>query len=173
MGRKADIRICRYERCQHGSREIDIVEDEYVKEKQKYYHSDCYKKKKDGGWKDAKTKEDLQYIKDQWFKHIDDKVVYGRLLICLNELIIRGFSSEYLVFVIDYVIKNRLNLNYPAGFKYFVTNKKIEAEYQKYLIKKSVNIGDCFKNIEDSKDSPQFKINKKPVGFGTVLRKGD
>ena len=117
--RKTDIKTCRYEMC--PCKTIDITKDDYtIVGKSMYYHTECLKKKKAGEWKDEKTKSDLQYIKNQWVLHIDQTVVFSQLFRELNNLLARGISSEYLVFVFDYVVKNKMSLRFPGGFKYFV-----------------------------------------------------
>ena len=120
MSKKTDIKTCRYAKCSHPDRKIDITKDSYKVNGTMYYHSDCYKSKKNSELKDEQTKKDLQYIKNQWILHINQTVVYSQLFQCLNDFISRGVSSEYLVFVLDYVIKNKMNLKYPLGFKYYV-----------------------------------------------------
>lgn len=135
-----------------------------------YYHADCYSSKKKGGWKDEQTKKDLQYIKNQWVLHINKTVIYSQLFHCLNDFIARGVSSEYLVFVLDYVIKNRMKLQYPHGFKYYVDNKEIKDAYQKHLIMKSgVNNKSNFVVTDDSSKAPKFSVAQKPQGFKSIL----
>ena len=168
MGKQSDIKTCRYVNCKHPGRIIDISTDEYtVAGRGMYYHSDCFKQK--DMWKDEKTKQDLQYIKTQWGLHINKTVVYSQLFHCLNDLLVRGVSSGYMVFVLDYVIKNKLNLRYPQGFKYFVDREDIKDAYDEWLIKKTgVNIQSDFTAV-DSTDAPTFSVKAKPRGFKGIL----
>lgn len=166
------IRKCRYKDCKHSTREIDITKDEFKVKGSMYYHTDCYKLNKESAWKDEKTKADLQYIKTQWILHISNTVVYSELFRCLNGLLDRGITSDYLVFVMDYVVKNKLTLNHPNGFKYYVDKQYIKDAYNKHLLSQSsVNVQTDFVVSTDDTNTPKFSINKKPSGFGSILKK--
>lgn len=170
MSKKTDIKTCRYARCNHPDKLIDITKDNYHVEGRMYYHADCYNLKKRGDWKDEQTKKDLQYIKNQWVLNINQTVVYSQLFHCLNDLIARGVSSEYLVFVLDYVIKNKMNLRHPQGFKYYVDRQEIKDAYQKHLIAKSgANNKSNFVVTDDSSTAPKFSVAQKPQGFKSIL----
>lgn len=170
MSKKTDIKTCRYARCIHPDKKIDIVKDDYKVNGTMYYHSDCYNLKQKCDWKDEHTKKDLQYIKNQWMLHINQTVIYSQLFRCLNDLISRGVSSEYLVFVLDYVIKNKMSLRYPQGFKYYVDKQEIKDAYKKHLIAKNgANNKSNFVVKDDSSNAPRFSVNKKPVGFKSIL----
>lgn len=170
MSRKTDIKICRYAKCNHSNKKIDIAKDDYKVNGIMYYHSDCYKLKQNDDWKDEQTKKDLQYIKNQWVLHINQTVVYSQLFHCLNEIISRGVSSEYLVFVLDYVIKHKINLNYPQGIKYYVDKQEIKNAYKKHLMTKNgFNDKTKFIVTDDNSNSPKFSINQKAKGFKSIL----
>lgn len=170
MSKRSDIKTCRYVNCKHENKEIDITKDSYHADGRMYYHSDCYELKKKNDWKDEQTKKDLQYIKNQWSLCISKTVVYSQLFQCLNELLSRGISSDYLVFTFDYIVKNKMNLRYPQGFKYFVDRQEIKDAYQKYQIKKSgVNSKANFIVTDDNSPFPKFSVNQKPVGFKSIL----
>lgn len=172
MSKKTDIKTCRYARCNYPDKAIDITKDNYHVEGRMYYHTDCYNLKKKGDWKDEQTKKDLQYIKNQWVLHINQTVIYSQLFRCLNDFIARGVSSEYLVFVLDYVIKNKMNLRHPQGFKYYVDRQDIKDAYQKHRIAKSgVNNKSNFVVKGDSSNAPKFSINHKPRGFCSIIKK--
>lgn len=170
MSKKTDIKTCRYARCKHPDKLIDITKDDYHVDGRMYYHSDCYNLKRKGDWKDEQTKKDLQYIKNQWVLYINKTVIYNQLFHCLNDLIARGVSSEYLVFVFDYVIKNKMNLRHPQGFKYYVDKQEIKDAYQKHLIAKGgVNNKSNFVVTDDSSTAPKFSVKQKPQGFKSIL----
>lgn len=172
MSKKTDIKTCRYKYCKHGTRKIDITHEEYISKGTWYYHKDCYKAKLNGDWKDQQTKDDLQLIKNLWIEHIDKTVVYSLLLRELNGFIERGIDSEYLVFVMQYVIKNNCKLNYPAGFKYYVANETIKKAYGKSIEKKTTQLtlqSDKSVPNKNTAKEPQVKINNKPIGFRNIL----
>ena len=173
MSKQPDIRICRYANCKHPDKIIDISCDDYaVIGRGAYYHSDCLNEKKKGDWKDEKTKQDLQYIKNQWGLHISKTVVYSQLFQCLNELLARGISSDYLVFVFDYVVKNKLNLRHPLGFKYFVDRQVIKDAYEKQRLEKEGVKRQSDFTATDSSDAPAFTVKQKPQGFKSILGGG-
>lgn len=170
MAKESGIKTCRYRQCKHTAKDIDISCDEYVVKGNMYYHKDCYKAKVSGEWKDEATKADLQLIKNLWFEHINKTVVYSQLFRVLNDLIARGIESDYLVFVMNYIIEHKMNLNYPAGFKYFVDKKEIKDAYQKHLVAKSgVNNKLNFVVTDDNSNAPKFTVIQKPVGFKSIL----
>lgn len=170
MSKKADIKTCRYAKCKYTDKHIDITKDNYRVEGRMYYHSDCYNLKKKCDWKDEQTRKDLQYIKNQWVLHINKTVVYSQLFQCLNDFIARGVSSEYLVFVLDYVIKNKMNLRHPHGFKYYVDRQEIKDAYRKHQItKNNVNDKSNFVVTDDSLNAPKFSVSQKPMGFKSIL----
>ena len=95
------------------------------------------------------------------------------MLRVLNEFVARGVSSDYLVFVFDYVIKHKMKLNYPNGFKYYVENPEIKAAYRKSKLEK---VDQSKFTVESSnfdvpqKTEPSPLISKRPQGFGSILR---
>lgn len=126
---KSDMRTCRFSLCKHPSKQIDISKEKFVAIKKKYYHEDCYQQREKNLKKDAQTEADIQLMKHLWFAHIDRTTNYGALLAAINEILERGVSSDYLLFVLQYCIKNKQNLHYPRGLKYFVDKWYIKNEY--------------------------------------------
>lgn len=170
MSKKTDIKTCRYARCKHPDKLIDVTKDNYHADGKRYYHSDCYDSKRKGDLREEQIKKDLQYIKNQWVLHINQTVVYSQLFQCLNDFITRGVPSEYLVFVFDYVVKHKMNLRHPQGFKYYVDRQEIKDAYQKHLIAKSgANNKSNFVVTDDSSTAPKFTVNQKPMGFKSIL----
>ena len=91
----------------------------------------------------------------------------------LNEFVARGISSDYLVFVFDYVIKHKMKLNYPNGFKYYVGNQEIKTAYKKSKLTKIDNSKfvveqSSFDNLQKVKPPPITL--RKPQGFGSILQ---
>lgn len=134
-----------------------------------YYHDDCYKDKVNGEWKDEKTKADIQIIKNLWIEHISKTVVFSQLYNELNNLVDRGIESEYLVFVMNYIIEHKLNLNYPAGFKYFIDKIEIRDAYAKRKPIAQKYSEDNFIVVEKEDTAPKFSVNKKPNGFQSIF----
>lgn len=180
MARKTDIKTCRYEKCCHADRHIDIASDDYtLVGKTMYYHKDCYQQKKRGEWKDEQTKSDLQYIKNQWVLQINRTVVYSQLFRVLNEFLARGIPSDYLVFVFDYIIANKLKLNYPNGLKYYIDRDEIKKAYWRKKGKKpdKAEMKEIFDRQakEREKTEDEFPVViRRPVkrpGFESILKR--
>lgn len=169
-----NTKACAYSHCQHDSRKIDIRTEPYKVLGRAYYHKDCYKAKLNGDWKDEKTKKDLQLFRDIWYEHISKTVVFSQLMHILNSYIDNGVDSDYLVFVLKYVIEHKMNLNYPNGFKYYVDRKEIKDAYSRIKIKKvdtssfSVSI-DHFDSPPTSTQEKTITINK-PRGFESIIK---
>ena len=151
MGKKTDIKVCRYIGCKHADKHIS--QEEFKVVGTMYYHPDCYKAKQTNEWKDEQTKKDLQYIKNQWVLHISQTVVYSQLFRCLNEFIARGIPSDYLVFVFDY----------------YLDKPEIKEAYQKrQYAKNGIKKATEFTAVDDN-NAPQFSIGQKPQGFKSIL----
>lgn len=155
MTRLAGARVCRYSKCKHNSN-INLDNEKYVYIKNNYYHEDCYKEKCD-----------LQLLRDLWVNNISTTVVHSQLNKTLNQLMENGVSSDYLVFVLQYVLNNHCKLNYPAGFKYYVDNKNIRDAYVKRNQKKICQSEFVAKDNDD--DAPKFSIKPKSCGFKNIL----
>ena len=166
---KKDIRKCRFPKCTHATREINIAVEPFVQEGNMYYHEDCYKIKQKNEWKNEQTKKDLTKFRDIWWKYISKTVNFGQLMMILNDYVARGVSSDYLLFTLKYCIQHQMHLRYPNGFKYYVDMVEIQKAYDKYLISISkidrpkIRIEDC------EQKSPQFKAKTKPTGFQSIL----
>lgn len=155
MAKKVE-RVCRYKRCRHGGK-INIETDKFVKDNGCYFHEDCYQER-----------ADMKLFRNLWSEHISDTVVYSQLNRTLNELLdIESITSDYLLFVLQYVIDNHCKLRYPGGFKYYVDKQEIKDAYKKKRMKKIQKTDFVVK--EDETDAPTFSIPKKPNGFSSIL----
>ena len=155
MARDAGTRVCKYGQCKHGGK-VKIDTEPFVKENG-YYHEDCYQEKCD-----------LQRFRNLWRDNISTTVVYSQLNKTLNQLISNGISTDYMLFALQYVIKNGCKLNYPSGFRYYLDYPQIKEAYAKSKAKKVVATAD-FTVKADSDDAPKFSVNRKPTGFNSIL----
>ena len=172
MARKTDIKTCRYKDCKHSSKEINIAEQKYMAVGRNYFHVDCYAAKEAAESAEAKLKADIQLIKNMWIENISDTVVLSQLYLELNKLIReRGISSDYVIFVLNYCIKNRCNLRYPGGLKYYVDKQEIKDAFAKKEAQKAISNA-TFSIDEFTEDnSPKFSVNKRPSGFSSILNR--
>lgn len=157
MARDTGIKKCRYSKCKHNGL-IDINADEFVNEGNNYFHKDCYQEK-----------ADLQLFRNLWTQKISATVVHSQLNKMLSQLISIGVSSDYLLFVLQYVIDHKKKLSYPSGFRYYLDYPEIKNAYEKTKVKKIVDKADFTVNGEAEDTTPTFSINKKPSGFNSIL----
>ena len=156
MEKKDRTRVCKYLNCKHNDK-VHIDTEPFVKAKDGFYHEDCYKEKKD-----------LQIFRNMWYENISSTVVYSELNRTLNQLLSKkDVTIDYLLFVLQYVIDNHLNLHYPAGFRYFVDKQDIKEAYIKKT-RKIISVSN-FTAEDNSDESPKFSVNKKPLGFNRIL----
>lgn len=156
MEKKDRTRVCKYLNCKHNDK-IHIDIEPFVKAKEGFYHEDCYKEKKD-----------LQLFRNIWYENISSTVVYSELNRTLNQLLSkRDVTVDYLLFVLQYVIDNNLNLRYPAGFRYFVDKQDIKDAYIRKT-RRTISVSD-FTAEDNPNDHPTFSVNKKPLGFNRIL----
>ena len=158
MTREKGARVCKYPNCKHGGK-VNIEQEVFVKEKGSFYHEDCYK-----------DKVDLQLFRNIWVENISSTVVYSQLNQMLNQFISKGISTKYLLFTLQYVIDNHLNLKYPAGFKYYIDYPKIKEAYQKSVQRKIVSADFTVKD-DGCDNAPKFSFKRKPSGFNSILRR--
>lgn len=158
MGNESKLRICKYINCRHKAK-INIESEPFQTDRFGYYHEDCFQEKRD-----------LQLFRDQWKRYISNTVVISQLNKVLNDLLNLGTTSDYLLFVLDWVIKKNKNLRYPNGFRYYVDWPEIKDEYKR---SKCPRIGhDAFTAKDATNNAPIFSIRNKEQGFQSVLKKG-
>ena len=71
----------------------------------------------------------------------------------------------------NYVIKHNMNLNYPAGFKYYVDKKEIRDAYKKKKLSITSYNKNSFVVVDKDDDEPKFSVNRKSNGFQGIFKK--
>jgi len=167
---KVDIKTCRYSNCKHASKEIDISKEKFINVGRAFYHEDCYKTKIAIEEREKNISADMQLIKNLWIENINQTVVISLLFKVVREYLDRGVSSDYLVFVLQYVISHHCKLNHPFGFKYYIDDANIKAEYKKKMMPDIPR--DAFTVVESQEEDQgkKFSVPKKSTGFGSILR---
>ena len=153
-----NTRKCAYAGCKHNG-VINIETEAFIRKSNVFFHEDCYKEKCD-----------LELFRNIWKRRINNGVSIQDLNKVLNMNIKKGYSSEYLIFVIQYVADHNMNLKYPGGLKYYLDEPKIKEAYKKSKIKKIKP--EDFRIESDTTVSPTFTVQQKKTGFGSILRKG-
>ena len=170
MARKTDIKVCRYKKCRHPESKINIAEDSFVLiGKSSYFHSDCHEQKQLEDKAEEQLKADIQLIKNLWLEKISDTVVISQLYLEINRLVReRNIPSDYVIFVLQYCIKNKCNLRYPAGLKFYVDRQEIKDAYKKRKMLK-IDTSSFSVNSDQADEAPKFTVNSKPSGFSSIL----
>lgn len=159
MGTK-NIKLCRFKNCPHKTKEIDIETEEFIhpEKSSAYYHKDCWG-----------IKEDINKIKELWIENISDTVVFSNLIQVINTIIFKKHvSSEFLVFAMEYVIKNKIPLRYPNGLYYIIDNDKIKNSWNKKKNRQILKENQFYTGVKDERE-PQFVIINKNHGFGSIF----
>jgi hypothetical protein len=108
---------CRYKYCRYGG---EVKKDEAIKDNG-YYHKECYKEK------EIKAK-----IRKLYIENIDKTVVYKVLNSVITDIVnTKNIDAEYLLFVVEYIIKHDMKINYPYGLHYYINNKNIKQAWRK------------------------------------------
>lgn len=178
MAKSGDIKICPYHKCPFPDHEVDLSKDPFTKAKNgRYYHAQCYEQEQKEKQRTKEEKADIALFMDLWNKHISNTVNYGMLRKILNEYMLRGVSSDYLLFCLQYVIANRCVLNYPNGFRYYVDRREIKDAYEKKQLQKQVReIEEQLKKQAPqpvgSSSAPHFAVQKqKGQGFEQIFNR--
>jgi len=125
---------CGYNNCKfNGNVEKDIA----IKFKKRYYHKECYNKK-------TKKRQIYEVLKNQKFA---SKTINFALKQMVDD---DNMDVDFLLFVTNYVIDNKEELNNPFGIKYYSQNYKIIDKYKK---KKRMQI---LKELNDKKRDIEF-----------------
>lgn len=159
------IKMCRFRGCMHPGGIIE-PEDACVHIGNLCYHADCYAMRQEDGAENLKA--DRQYILNLWLTNINPAVLISDLNRVINDMLRRGLSSDYLVFVLEYVIAHHWGLNYPSGLRYYVDNEEIKKKYA------DRNRAKIPKDAFVVKNEPEVKLHgiakpKKETGFGGIL----
>ena len=169
---KVAVKTCRYKNCSHDGKVILVGKDDFVVDGRLYYHADCFKLKQEEEEKKRKETVDMAAIRDMWVKNINPTVIFSDLNRVMYGLLSRGVSSDYLVFVMQYVVKNNCKLNYPSGFRYYVDRQEIKTEYEKKM-RKHFAMNQFKANEPQNIEAKQpFPVPRKPGGFEKILTGG-
>ena len=145
--------VCSYATCRHATKAIDgndLVCDDSGKIK-KYYHKDC--------WSNL---QDLKEINRLWHDNIDERVNYGYLNRIVNELIDRGYASNYILFAIQDAIRRKI-LKYPPGIRYIVSDNELEQQWKKKKAKQEIK--DTGYQTQGNKQNDFTFVNEGFNGF--------
>lgn len=110
---------CSFRHCQHES--CEVMQDEAVKLKNRYYHEDC-----------AKIYKNIEEIKTLYYEKISNTVVMPQLINVINNIIFnKKVDSDYFLFAIKYAINIKRKINYPQGLHYIIDDYRIKEAWKK------------------------------------------
>ena len=137
---KANIKKCAYNHCKHEHKEIDIKTEQYVEDKNRYYHPEC-----------KHEKDTLAEINDYWYRCIDKDVIFNQLVRIVNRLVYQdGMDADYVLFALK---KKARFLNHPPGLVYAVKDKAVKKEWE---------TAQRIKEYETNKGKAEIKKNDEP-----------
>lgn len=109
---------CAYKQCKLGG---NVSKDIAVKKGNRYYHRECLN--------ELHNKEQIRKL---FLEHINSTEVISLLNRTINNIIdVKKVPSDFLLFALKYVIKNKLSLNHATGMYYIINNNNIKKEYMK------------------------------------------
>jgi len=108
---------CWNKRCAHGGKVTDNIA---VKVGSKRYHKDC-----------KMDIDNLKKVRELYIEFVDPAVVHMQLNKVINTLIEdKKVDSEFLLFVIEFIIEKDIEVNVPFSLYYKVTDYKIKKAYK-------------------------------------------
>lgn len=137
---------CAYKQCKLGN---EVSKDEADKKGNRYYHKECLQ--------EIKNKEEIRKL---FLEKINEKEVITSLNGVIKNLIEnKGVSSEFLLYALKYVIKNKTPLNHAPGLCYIVNNEKIKEAYNRDKLNKMAKEIKNNDDYEHNKNEIKFNIN--------------
>lgn len=120
---------CTYRHCRYENKEIPFGEE--IKVGARYYHNQC-----------SQESDNIKQIKQLYFDSVSNTVVPSVLGKVVNDIVYgKNIESDYLLFVIKYIISHKLKITYPYGLHYKIDDNRIKDAYQKEkarLVSKSI-----------------------------------
>ena len=145
---------CRYSYCKLGG---EVNKEDAIKEGSSYYHRECHNKLINKRKSVELMTINLGFMRKQvniiLKKIIDDK----------------NAPSDYVVWMLEKIIKESLKLNTPFGLEHYLSNGHYYDEFKRLKIKEDYykmknNKRKC-ETVEDTK----IKYKKKGVGFIEII----
>jgi hypothetical protein len=155
-----EIVKCTYKYCSHIDKNLPLNEAILVG-KSAYYHQKCNKENEE-------IKEIINLFKTQ----IDPYVVFSQLRNVINNIVYdKCLGTEYLLFALNFAIKNKINLKHAMGLHYIVGYENIQNAYKKI---KADLIRSNMSNTSNINNDVEFTTKPTVInGFGSVLKGGN
>ena len=121
----------------------DVAKDKAIKDG-RYYHKDCYKKKK--------GKQDIE---EYWLTNINSGTVIQLLRKVIKD-ISEIYDTDYILWVLKRCKENKINLQYPQGIKGCCDKKEFKDEW--YDLKISLELKNIKSKFEEYINTEQSEI---------------
>lgn len=117
MTKKKKLYKCWYKNC---NEKVEEGATNYFQVGAKRYHKGCYE-----------NQEDLKKSRELYIEYLQPSVVHAQLNKVINTIIIdKKVEPSYLLFVIEYLIDNDIEINYPYSLYYKISDFKILRKYK-------------------------------------------
>lgn len=148
---------CAYQHCPFGGQ---VDKDEAVSYKRRHYHKKCFQ--------DVVNKEK---IREYYLENINKTEILSRLNAIISDIIDKKqVDSEFLLFAIQYAIKNNITIRTPMGMYFLINNYKIKEAWKKEQAKKIKKIS--FDDVEvDSHPLDNFRKRYDNIDFNNLIFK--
>lgn len=152
---KEKMVVCRWSHCNHDDRKMK-VEDAVKSGTSAYYHPDCFREK-----------ECIRKICDLYNEHIDSNPIWAQVMRVITNIIYQNHvKPEYLLFALDFAIKNGIEILYPPGLYYLVKRRDVADAWKKREKHKVVEFGE----VPDLDVQEGYKV-QSGGGFMRILGK--
>lgn len=157
MADKKYLFRCRYSHCLCDTRDITSPKDDVINGAV-HYHKKCYE-----------CKENIQKIKELYYEKINRAVVMSVLGRTINNIVFdKKVDSNFLLFAVEYAIKNKIKIRSPMALHYLVNNQKcVDA----WFASRNNSIKFTFDGNVDETEQKFKYTPKSKRGFDQILKK--
>ena len=128
---KEKMVVCRWGRCRHDDKKMKIG-DAVKSGTSMYYHPDCFKEK-----------ECIRKILELYKNHIDDTPIWAQVMRIVTTIIYdHHIAPEYLLFALEFAVKNEIKIWHPPGLYYLVKRRDIADAWKKQEKRKVIDFGE-------------------------------
>jgi len=150
---------CGYANCTHGG---EVDKKDAVKLGTKYFHKDCLEKK------ETKSLISSRMVYDMGFMQKTTNMAIKAMIDDKN------IEPQFVLFTLNYVWKNGLELNSPFGLSYYFENYKVKDAYaEQKKLEKIKEVRAMVRILDDISDTNFNYVKKEPKYLNPFGRKQD
>jgi hypothetical protein len=146
---------CEYKYCKSKN-----TEEELIKIKTKNYHQKCYQEI-----------QNKQKICELYYSNICKTVVYSQLVKTVDNIVnFKLIDSNYLLYIVEYIIRNKKIIHSPLGLHYYINDTRIMKEYTQKLLAQKIKAMDT---VSSGKDNITFDYQREDeTKWDNIVKKG-